>query len=222
MDEREDIVMGESDSQTVIPVGSGRPSSASPVKRPLPGSLNGNMDPLPAPAAGGPLVSESPGQHPRSPHSTHESTPVLENQAFAQPKGVAKSVEVEDPSVDAMERDSIVEENSDWSEEETTAAKGLPLASLRTGLCYDIRMRYHCEVRPTADVHPEDPRRIYYIYKELCRAGLVDDPESSRPLATRTLQRIDVRNATPEELFLVHAPEHYNFVESTKGNICIL
>ncbi|KAL2004581.1 hypothetical protein VTN00DRAFT_3317 [Thermoascus crustaceus] len=208
--------MGESDSQTVIPVGSGRPSSASPVKRPLPGSLNGNMDPLPAPAASGPLVSESSGQRPRSPHSTHESTPALENQAFAQPKGVAESVEVEDPSIDAMEKDSIVEENSDWSEEETTAAKGLPLASLRTGLCYDIRMRYHCEVRPTADVHPEDPRRIYYIYKELCRAGLVDDPESSRPLAMRTLQRIDVRNATPEELSLVHAPEHYNFVESTK------
>lgn len=114
-------------------------------------------------------------------------------------------------------RDKLVEENSDWSEEDTMIPCGLPLASLSTGLCYDIRMRYHCEVRPTADVHPEDPRRIYYIYKELCRAGLVDDPDSSRPLAPRPMKRIDVRNATLEEISLVHTREHFAFVESTKG-----
>ncbi|GAB1218485.1 hypothetical protein ATERTT37_007741 [Aspergillus terreus] len=77
-------------------------------------------------------------------------------------------------------------------------------------------MRYHCEVRPTSEVHPEDPRRIYYIYKELCRAGLVDDPESSRPLVSRPLKRINARNATEEEISLVHTPDHYAFVESTK------
>ena len=140
----------------------------------------------------------------------------------------------------------IEEENSDWSEDraptkeaqqpvplpsphhhhhqnssnnaviKSSNISGLQRSLLSSGLCYDIRMRYHCEVRPTADVHPEDPRRIYYIYKELCRAGLVDDPESTRPLAPRPLQRIEARNATMEELCLVHSPEHYAFVESTR------
>ncbi|EDN08410.1 predicted protein [Histoplasma mississippiense (nom. inval.)] len=77
-------------------------------------------------------------------------------------------------------------------------------------------MPYHCEVKPTLDVHPEDPRRIYYIYKELCKAGLVDDPESSRPLVPQPLQRIDAREATEEEISLVHDAEHYDFVQSTK------
>ena len=61
-----------------------------------------------------------------------------------------------------VEEDGIVDENSDWSEDvHAPADKGLERALLSSGLCYDIRMRYHCEVRPTADVHPEDPRRIY-------------------------------------------------------------
>ncbi|KAI9869817.1 MAG: Histone deacetylase hda1, partial [Watsoniomyces obsoletus] len=51
---------------------------------------------------------------------------------------------------------------------------GLRLAELPTGICYDERMRYHAEVSASTgeNVHPEDPRRIYYIYKELHEAGL--------------------------------------------------
>lgn len=124
---------------------------------------------------------------------------------------VLDSGEVEDQA------DSLVEENSDWSDDDVSVRTGLPLASLASGLCYDVQMRYHCEVRPTADVHPEDPRRIYYIFKELCRAGLVDDPESSKPLVAKPLSRINARNATEEEISLVHTPDHFAFVESTKG-----
>jgi histone deacetylase 6 len=113
--------------------------------------------------------------------------------------------------------DSLMEETSDWSHDDLEETYGLQISSLPTGLCYDIRMRYHCEVKPTLDVHPEDPRRIYYIYKELCKAGLVDDPEAARPLVSQPLRRIDAREATEQEISLVHAAEHYAFVQSTKG-----
>jgi histone deacetylase 6 len=130
-----------------------------------------------------------------------------------------KPGEGDSTSTDDAKRDSPVEANSDWSgsDEELILRSGLPVASLATGLCYDHRMRWHCEVHPKSDVHPEDPRRIYYIYKELCRAGLVDDEESSQPLAPRTLQRIAARNAIEEEITLIHTDAHYAFVHSTKG-----
>jgi histone deacetylase 6 len=137
--------------------------------------------------------------------------------------GLTKSIEDEGLHLmvkSSEESDSLMEENSDWSVDDAATSVGLPLASLATGLCYDIRMRYHCEVRPAADVHPEDPRRIYYIYKEICRAGLVEDPEimdAPRPLAPIPLQRIDVRNATREEVELVHTDEHFKFVSETQS-----
>ncbi|KAJ5222144.1 Histone deacetylase clr3 [Penicillium citrinum] len=132
------------------------------------------------------------------------------------PEHLAKQSDSETTSADFLKRDSLVESNSDWSEEENIGRPGLPLASLATGLCYDVRMRYHCEVQPTNDVHPEDPRRIYYIYKELCKSGLVDDPESCRPLAPRPLQRIDARDATEEEIVYIHSTAHFAFVRSTQ------
>ncbi|KAJ6110855.1 histone deacetylase [Penicillium sp. IBT 16267x] len=116
--------------------------------------------------------------------------------------------------------DSLVEPKSEWSDDEmpassSSAAVGLAVASLPSGLCYDSEMRYHCEIRPTADLHPEDPRRIFYIYDELCQAGLVDDPTSARPLAPQTLRRILARRATQQEISTVHTEAHYDFVKST-------
>ncbi|KAJ5765215.1 Histone deacetylase clr3 [Penicillium odoratum] len=113
--------------------------------------------------------------------------------------------------------DSLVEPNSDWSDNDMDTKSGLPLGSLATGLCYDVRMRYHCEIRPMSDVHPEDPRRIYYIYKELCNAGLVDDPDSTQPLAPQTLKRINTRYATEGEISTIHTEAHFAFVKSTAG-----
>lgn len=100
-----------------------------------------------------------------------------------------------------------------------------PAATLPTGLCYDVRMRYHCELDPPKqrlDFHPEDPRRIYSIYKELCLAGLVEDEISTPPIVSRPLQRITARNATQAEICLVHDTKHFNFIERTKGNWVIL
>ncbi|KAL1984364.1 hypothetical protein VTN96DRAFT_9225 [Rasamsonia emersonii] len=207
MEEDEDTIMGESGSQTV-PGGSG--PAAPSISSPKPVAPEKSM-----PASsflGRPLQEQLLMRN--SPPSTHESTPALEHQA-PPVKGLTRSIEEEGLNSRSGE-DSVMEENSDWTGEDATTPTGLPVTSLATGLCYDIRMRYHCEVRPTADVHPEDPRRIYYIYKELCRAGLVADPESTQPLVPRPLQRIDVREATEEEIQLVHAAEHYTFVESTK------
>ena len=93
----------------------------------------------------------------------------------------------------------------------------LQLASLPTGLCYDVRMRFHCEIMPlnsTEDHHPEEPRRIYAIYQELCKAGLVDDPTSTKPLVPQPLLRIMARNATSQEIGTVHDARHYEFVKS--------
>lgn len=211
MEDDEDTVMGDGGlSASQLASEAGR-SHSSLGKRP---ATDMNGDPSFPPT----LLRPS-KQHSSNVKQAISTEVEVEAEGFSPPKVLAKSVEVEDSNAEYHEKaDSIVEENSDWSEEAAASAKGIPTASLPTGLCYDIRMRYHCEVRPTTDVHPEDPRRIYYIYKELCRAGLVDDPESLRPLAAQPLERIPVRDATAEEISLVHDPDHYAFVESTKGD----
>ncbi|KAL8645769.1 MAG: hypothetical protein Q9226_007151 [Calogaya cf. arnoldii] len=89
---------------------------------------------------------------------------------------------------------------------------------LATGLCYDIRMRYHSELDPPKqrlDFHPEDPRRIYRIYRALCQAGLYKDPQFNVPTIEKPLERIQARNATAPEICLVHTANHYNFIAST-------
>ncbi|KAL8892157.1 MAG: hypothetical protein Q9215_000914 [Flavoplaca cf. flavocitrina] len=89
---------------------------------------------------------------------------------------------------------------------------------LATGLCYDIRMRYHSELDPPKqrlDFHPEDPRRIYHIYRALCQAGLYKDPQFNVSTIEKPLERIQARNATASEICLVHTANHYNFVAST-------
>ena len=96
-------------------------------------------------------------------------------------------------------------------------------SSLPTGLCYDVRMRYHCELDPPKqrlDYHPEDPRRIFKIYQELCLAGLVkDDLLNNGTLIPNPLKRIPVRNVTESEVCLVHDKKHYDFMKSTSGGL---
>lgn len=96
-------------------------------------------------------------------------------------------------------------------------------SSLPTGLCYDVRMRYHCELDPPKqrlDYHPEDPRRIFKIYQELCLAGLVkDELLNNGTLIPNPLKRIPVRNVTESEVCLVHDKKHYDFMKSTSGGL---
>ncbi|SCU90881.1 LAMI_0E03950g1_1 [Lachancea mirantina] len=94
---------------------------------------------------------------------------------------------------------------------------------LKTGLCYDVRMRYHAKILTSyfeyIDPHPEDPRRIYRIYKILAENGLVSDPTLSGVDDIGDLmQKIPVREATKEEILKVHSQEHLEFIEKT-GNM---
>ena len=91
---------------------------------------------------------------------------------------------------------------------------------LKTGLCYDVRMRYHAKIYTSyfeyIDPHPEDPRRIYRIYKILAENGLIKDPYLSGVDDIGDLMlKIPVREATDEEILEVHSKEHLEFLERT-------
>jgi len=92
----------------------------------------------------------------------------------------------------------------------------LPISSLRTGYCYDIRMRFHQTV-DYRDTHPEDPRRIYRIYKELALAGLIQDRETASVNRDELLLRLRARYATEEEILLVHSKEHLEEMKATES-----
>lgn len=93
---------------------------------------------------------------------------------------------------------------------------------LKTGLVYDVRMRYHAKIFTSyfeyIDPHPEDPRRIYRIYKKLAEAGIIQDSSLSGtddigPLMTK----IPIREATAEEILEVHSEEHLKYIQSTEN-----
>lgn len=127
------------------------------------------------------------------------------------------SIEIsEDPM--QQELDDFIDE-LDEAEHGPTAPY---VSSLPTGLCYDVRMRYHCELDPpkqSRDFHPEDPRRIFKIYKELCMAGLVNDPMlNTGNLIPNPLLRIDARNVSESEVCLVHDKRHWDFMVTTASS----
>ncbi|KAB2569649.1 Histone deacetylase HDA1 [Lasiodiplodia theobromae] len=94
----------------------------------------------------------------------------------------------------------------------------LPYSSLRSGLVYDVRMRFHTEpldaMLSEDDIHPEDPRRIMEIFNELAEAGLVETPTHHVPDPDFSLWRINARAATEEEVCLVHTRDHYARVKA--------
>ena len=96
----------------------------------------------------------------------------------------------------------------------------LTRSNLYTGLCYDHRMRFHHELEPESsrvEFHPEDPKRIQKIYKEMCDAALVDDPSSAQPLVPHPLVRIAARHATEHEIKLIHDGLHFQDMQGTRG-----
>ena len=92
---------------------------------------------------------------------------------------------------------------------------------LRSGLVYDVRMRYHSELAMSVknqDYHPEDPRRIYHIYRELCKSGLVQDSAiSTGSIVEHPLKKVNISAATKEEICLVHDAKHYDFMDAIQG-----
>lgn len=93
---------------------------------------------------------------------------------------------------------------------------------LKTGLVYDVRMRYHAKIFTSyyeyIDPHPEDPRRIYRIYKALAEAGLIQDPLlSGRAELGELMVKIPIREAAEEEILEVHLPQHLAYIRLTEA-----
>lgn len=126
---------------------------------------------------------------------------------------------VDSPSADDMDDIDSTDESSVGDDH--FVPRGLMIRGLPTGLCYDARMRYHAEIAALSAeaVHPEDPRRIYYIYKELCEAGLVKE-KGYDLMVDQPLLRIDAREATEKEILTVHTKDHYDFVRRTSRKSC--
>ena len=143
--------------------------------------------------------------------SSFRATPEIAN-GFGHNLNLTSSEESEEDSLNVSSESSLDEEM------EESSAHGLLTAELPTGLCYDERMRFHSEVAaPTGEsVHPEDPRRIYYIFQELVKAGLVaDGSKKFRPVVSKPLKRISARQLTEKEACLVHTAQHWRFVHDT-------
>lgn len=92
---------------------------------------------------------------------------------------------------------------------------------LKSGLVYDVRMRYHAKIFTSyfeyIDPHPEDPRRIYRIYKKLAESGLIQDSSLSGTDNLGPLMlKIPIREATTEEILQVHSEDHLKFIASTE------
>lgn len=92
---------------------------------------------------------------------------------------------------------------------------------LKTGLVYDVRMRYHAKIFTSyfeyIDPHPEDPRRIYRIYKKLAEAGLIQDTSLSGTDDIGPLMvKIPIREARAEEILEVHSAEHLKYISLTE------
>lgn len=120
------------------------------------------------------------------------------------------------PHISEEEANDMILAKRDISAAPRSAA--LPYASSRTGLVYDVRMRFHVEPIPKdSDMHPEDPRRIYEVYNELCQAGLVDDPTQPDLVGDYLLLRIPARQATEDEILACHSQASFDFVMSLKG-----
>ncbi|KAL9120016.1 MAG: hypothetical protein Q9187_003425 [Circinaria calcarea] len=116
---------------------------------------------------------------------------------------------------------SPVTKNDDTSDDELSGEPKTPLpaSSLPTGICYDPRMRFHCELDPPKDrsnFHPEDPRRIFHIFRAICETGLVKDSMSPKELVSKPLRRIPARYAKKSELMLVHKEAHIDNIEKTR------
>lgn len=88
-------------------------------------------------------------------------------------------------------------------------------SSEQTGLCYDVRMRFHT-TPDIFDSHPETPQRITEIYLLLQQSGLISHEPHGRHLR-EYLYRIDATEASRKEICLVHSEEYYKQVKSTQG-----
>ncbi|KAI8324731.1 hypothetical protein GQ54DRAFT_295903 [Martensiomyces pterosporus] len=75
----------------------------------------------------------------------------------------------------------------------------------RVGYVYDVRMKYHVELEDSLDPHPEDPRRIYWIYDILERSGCL-----------KLMQPVRITPVTDIQILRVHTRGHLEFLRQTE------
>ena len=160
-----------------------------------------------APSATDPAISPSP------PRVGSRTLPGVEQDEIMDDESTNSSLSDEEDGLESVSRKptQIVEVVIN-----APAEPHVPYASSRTGLVYDAQMRFHAELNSDEDdIHPEDPRRIWEIYNELVKAGLVDDDQAPAEYSSKPfkLWRIPARLAEAAEIALVHTPEHYQWVE---------
>ncbi|KAF9985429.1 Histone deacetylase hda1 [Mortierella antarctica] len=141
----------------------------------------------------------------------------------AQPGTEATDVAMQDDNQDQAASSSLslprgsqaeseveADDEPDWTEEtELDTAVLMPQPeqldgrSTKTGYVYDVRMRFHNNVHGDDD-HPEDPRRIWRIFDALNTAQCTD-----------RMIKVPSREATSEELSLVHTESHIDNITKT-------
>ncbi|KAJ2489035.1 Histone deacetylase hda1 [Coemansia sp. RSA 2050] len=80
----------------------------------------------------------------------------------------------------------------------------------KVGYVYDVRMKHHFNLNEDdfphlIDPHPEDPRRIYWIYDILERSGLLQQ-----------MHHVAISPATDRQILRAHSRSHLEFLETTE------
>ncbi|KAI8339658.1 hypothetical protein BC941DRAFT_421098 [Chlamydoabsidia padenii] len=75
---------------------------------------------------------------------------------------------------------------------------------LPTGYIFDVYMTYHATL-DIFDIHPEDPRRLFYIYREMQTQQLLDKCE-----------RLPIKKATHRDILSVHQFELLQVLQQTR------
>ncbi|KAG0172548.1 Histone deacetylase hda1 [Apophysomyces sp. BC1034] len=76
---------------------------------------------------------------------------------------------------------------------------------LKTGYVYDVIMSFHANLNDEFEKHPEDPRRIYSIYRNIEKNGI-----------TQECQRLPIVKADQRHILRVHTLEHLKNMRATK------
>ncbi|KAJ2562181.1 Histone deacetylase hda1 [Coemansia sp. RSA 1822] len=80
-----------------------------------------------------------------------------------------------------------------------------PPLTKRVGYVYDVRMKYHQDLEDPQDPHPEDPRRIYWIYNILKVAGCLD-----------IMKNVPVTPVTDDKILRVHTSQYLETLKDTE------
>lgn len=159
-----------------------------------------------------------------SPLGPNSGSSILKHQRSESPVSSSRHLHAENSSPKKARTDSPVPSFRKLRPELVVVPHKKPdlvYSPLKTGLVYDVRMRYHAKIFTLyfeyIDPHPEDPRRIYRIYKILAEAGLIQDSAlSGLDYIGPLMEKIPVREATAAEILEVHTYEHLQFISLTE------